>query len=288
MNRNTFVYSAYGLLIESEIELPELAPASGKSDVVIRLAPVQPSSEIATDRQQYMFNTLTGRFLMTRGREITVDPLADADIGQIRAVLLGRAMAYLLRQRGWLPLHASGVAIEGRAALFLGPSGAGKSTTAAALHLRGHTVITDDVAAVRKSQDACEVLPAGSRVRLLDDSMRLMAGRGREAVIQADKYSLDLGTHALPQSLTVARLYILDFGEAFSTQIVPQLRAAASLSCYSFVKRGILETDALKRHVRDCAQIAESIPVRAIFCRPSFESVPELVRFVEEDMQSRD
>jgi len=41
-------------------------------------------------------------------------------------------------------LHASGVELNGRAALFLGSSGAGKSTLAAALVQRGYPLVTDD------------------------------------------------------------------------------------------------------------------------------------------------
>lgn len=59
--------------------------------------------------------------------------------------LLGPVLAFLLRLRGVICLHASAVAIDGRAIALLGPPGAGKSTTAAAFAKLGYAVLSDDV-----------------------------------------------------------------------------------------------------------------------------------------------
>ena len=50
-------------------------------------------------------------------------------------------------------LHASTVAIEGRAVLLTGPSGAGKSDLALRLLDRGFTLVSDDQTIVRKDGD---------------------------------------------------------------------------------------------------------------------------------------
>ncbi len=75
-------------------------------------------------------------FLVREGRLVTVDPAPGIDQGTLRIFLLGPVLAALLRQRGYLVLHASAVAYSGGAAAFLGLSGRGKSTLAAALHAR--------------------------------------------------------------------------------------------------------------------------------------------------------
>ncbi len=125
-------YSAFSLTIDSEVELPELSEGRGEPDVIIRLGTVTAQQTQATIEDEFALPLNVGRFHVKGGREIVVDPLPDADPYILRAMLQGRLMAYLLRQRGCLPLHASGVAIGGQAVLFLGESGAGKSTTAAA------------------------------------------------------------------------------------------------------------------------------------------------------------
>src|SRR5579863_7665772 len=169
-----FCYRGYSLIISSELPLPELPEAEGDPDIVIRLGPIPRVPREATATNELAIHTLTGAYQITNGREIVVDPLPNVDPDAVRMVLLGRMMAYLLRQRGWLPLHASGVAVDGCAVLFLGESGAGKSTTAAAFHARGHQVITDDVAPVRISGDRCVALPVRPRLRLDASSRSLM------------------------------------------------------------------------------------------------------------------
>jgi serine kinase of HPr protein (carbohydrate metabolism regulator) len=50
-------------------------------------------------------------------------------------------------------LHASAVAIDGRAVLIMGPSGAGKSDLALRLLDRGFTLVSDDQTLVRRDGD---------------------------------------------------------------------------------------------------------------------------------------
>jgi hypothetical protein len=75
----------------------------------------------------------------------------DADI---RLCVLGPIIGFVLHLRGTPCLHASAVAVDGRAVAFLGHSGAGKSTTAAAFVRRGFRALTDDVLALDEKQDS--------------------------------------------------------------------------------------------------------------------------------------
>ena len=70
------------------------------------------------------------------------DALTDADAA---SYLAGYVLAFVLRLRGSVPLHASAVAIDGRALLFVGDSWAGKSSTAAAFSILGYPVLADDI-----------------------------------------------------------------------------------------------------------------------------------------------
>ncbi len=150
------------MIIESELELPELPRGEGKSDLRIDLGPVPKTNELASLDEEFAFNTYAGAFHIKGGCQIIVDPRPGIDPEGLRVILLGRIMAFLLRQRGWLPLHASVVTVGPQAILFLGPSGAGKSTTAAAFHTRKrHRVISDDIGAMRAGRG-----PVGGSTRL--------------------------------------------------------------------------------------------------------------------------
>src|SRR5665213_2382780 len=126
-----FLYACFGLTVLSDVELPGLPPGDGEPDVVIGLGSVPRTPRKATMDDEIAFHARGGAFHIKQGREIVLDPPPGVDIGLLRVLLMGRIMAFLLRQRGWLPLHASGIDIDGQAVLFLGASGSGKSTTAA-------------------------------------------------------------------------------------------------------------------------------------------------------------
>jgi hypothetical protein len=227
---------------------------------------------------------LAGRFHIRHGREILVDPAPEVDPAVLQVVLAGRMMAFLLRQRGWLTLHASGVRIDGQAILFLGISGAGKSTTAAAFHTRGHDVITDDVGAVRViRRGECVLRPAGARLRLLDDSRSVFGGIEPPGMFQWDKHVFDLSRGELEDTIPVRRIYALTDGDQLDAELIPPLAATALLSSNSFVRHMRMTKAALAAHVRDCAAVAAAVPVYRLKRPGSLAALPALVRWVEAD-----
>ena len=126
----------------------------------------------ATDRAVLFRIDRLGRVLVRDGREILVDPVADATPDEVAGFVFGSGMVALLWQRGFLVLHGAAVEIDGRGVLFVGPPGCGKSSLAAALQQRGHAVLTDDVCAVTLGEDGRpKVVPGTPFVRLWDDAL---------------------------------------------------------------------------------------------------------------------
>jgi len=277
-----FRYSGFALCIHSEIELPGLPPGGPEADVIIRLGVVSQVPLQATADEELAIHDLAGRFHIRRGREIVVDPAPGVDPGVLQVVLAGRMMAFLMRQRGWLTLHASGVRIHGQAILFLGISGIGKSTTAAAFHARGHEVITDDVGAVRVERgNECVLCPAGAKLRLLDDSRSVFDGIEPPGIVQWDKNVFDLSRVELEEAIPVRLIYALTDGEELETELVPPVAATALLSSNSFVRHMRMSREALAAHVRDCAGVASAVPVYRLKRPRSLAALPALVRWIE-------
>jgi hypothetical protein len=279
-----FRYSGFALCIHSEIELPGLPPGGAEPDVIIRFGFVSPAPRQATADEEVAIHALAGRFHIRQGREILVDPAPGVDPAVLQVVLAGRMMAFLLRQRGWLTLHASGVRIDGQAILFLGISGAGKSTTAAAFYTRGHDVITDDVGAVRViRRGECVLSPAGSRLRLLDDSRSVFDGIEPPGVLQWDKNAFDLSRGELEDAIPVRLIYALTDGDELEAERISPLAATALLSSNSFVRHMRMSRAALAAHIRDCAAVATAAPVYRLKRPRSLAALPALVRWVEAD-----
>lgn len=88
--------------------------------------------------------------------------------------LLGPVLAFVLRLRGHVCLHASAVALPQGVVLFVGPGGTGKSTTAAILAQSGCTVLTDDVVVLKAQNDQFWASPGYPRLRLWPTSTQLL------------------------------------------------------------------------------------------------------------------
>lgn len=148
-----YKYSAFGLTIESELEL--LAPfAEGDADLVIEYgnSPRELESSLvdcgwvkSNENESIVFIKDIACFYVTNGNHITIENLGTEDEEQIRLYLMGTCMGAILQQRGIIPLHGSCVCKDGKALVITGNSGAGKSTTAAEFLKRGWKLMSDDV-----------------------------------------------------------------------------------------------------------------------------------------------
>ena len=280
-----FSYSVFGFSICSEISLPELPAGSGQPDVVIRYGTVPRTLKArATMHEEIAHLKLGGSFHIREGREIIVDPRPGVHPDLLRVLLIGRMMAFLLRQRGWLPLHASAVEMHERAVLFLGRSGSGKSTTAAAFYSRGHRVITDDVAAVQMIDGQCTLQPAGPRIRLMDDAREVFGDIAPDGIFQWEKHMFDLRCGEPPGRMPVSRIYLLRYSDQIAIEPMPALAAAASLGVHSLVKHERMDKESLEKHLRDCTLAARCVPVRWLNRSRSLSALPALVRAVESDL----
>lgn len=158
------------------------APVAGRVDWFRRWT--LPRGATARRRPWLAFGRHAGGYLL-RFHDLTdfrVSPAGDrvdyaaADgcpADTLRHLLLDQVLPLVLSQRGSLVLHASAVHVDGVGAIaFAGPAASGKSTIAAALALRGCSIIADDSLVIAGAADAPVVIPGYPGVRLWGDSKR--------------------------------------------------------------------------------------------------------------------
>lgn len=156
------------------------------------------------------------RFAITpEGSEASADWPDCYTLEDACTYLLGPVIAYALRLRGVTCLHASAVALDGRAVALFGLAGSGKSTAAAAFALQGFSVLSDDVAVLTEKGRCFEVQPGYPRVNLWPDSVRTLLG-SEDALPRItstwDKRYLALdgnGRHFQASPLPVGAIYLL-------------------------------------------------------------------------------
>jgi hypothetical protein len=286
-------YSRFSLIIDSELELPELSEGLGGPDVVIRLGTIDWPGDSATIQDEIVPFDGIGRFHVKSGREIVVDPLPDADPQRLRLLLTGKLMACLLRQRGCLPLHASGVAIGGQGALFLGESGSGKSTTAAAFYARGYGVLADDMCAVRAVECGVEIAAAWPGLRLLEDARQVIGQYGAPSGFRDDKHVFNLERKEPASAFPVKRIYWLDYQSPdemshVCADIISGCSTVALLNSHSFLRTWNAGDELRQINLDRSASIASLVRVRRLIRPRSLGYLPELVDFVEKDLAACD
>ena len=143
-------------------------------------------------------------------------PVAGASTLEDTIVYLLGPVLVLLRLRGILCLHASVLALDGRAFALLGPMGAGKSTTAAAMARRGCGVLSEDMAPVTQTATGFHVQPGYGWIRLWPQSSAILFGSVDylpRIVANWDKCYLDLAELGLPfetQEQPLTAIYLLE------------------------------------------------------------------------------
>jgi hypothetical protein len=288
-------YRLFGLMLRSEIALPELRTApGGEADVTIIRGPV---AQIEGERTQGLIVTPDGaqfdvagvaRFLIRDGNSITVEADPQASGRDLCLYLLGSALSAVLHQRGMLPLHANAIDMGGRAIAFCGRSGAGKSTLAAAFHDRGRPLLTDDICVVTRREPGFVVQPGIPRVRLWRDAVERS---GRDAAVLdpafagRDKYVLPIGESHADAPLPLAAIYALggtgDPDSGFAINRLGGFDATQVLVQRTYRRAYVPLIGDPHRHFEACVALSRGVPVFGIQRPWNGERIGEMIDLVE-------
>ena len=294
-------YTAYGVALDSEVDLPELRTRpyveGSEPDLSIRLCAVSPlpnedghafiHSEM--DGELRFFSRAEGRFVYRAGREILLDPVPEMAPSALRLYILGAGLNIALFQRGLWVFHASVVCIEGKAVAFLGHPHAGKTTMAATLHRRGHTLLSDDVLAIRMTEDGPLALPGFPRFKLWPDSAEAL---GVEAETlprikeDMDKRSCAVARRFREEPAPLVRMYILGEGPAPEIALLNPRQAHLELIPYWDLSKfgaAFLQGRRLGTCFLQCGELARRVPVSMLTRTTDLADLPRLADLVEND-----
>ncbi len=291
MHRNA--YWAYGLRIHAEQDCPELPShfeAEGNPDVTIRLlaqsaAATEPLENGAYEVHPGVFRLAVGgvaRYQVEGGRQILIEPAADASPEKVRLFLLGSAMGALLYQRGLFPLHGSAVETRWGAMVFVGAQGAGKSTLAAEFHRRSFRLLSDDVCAVEPAGDLLRILPALAQFRLCADAFESL-GSPAGGRFDVDKFVVPMGDGYCPTPVPLTAIHIL----ADHDRIAPEFRVLRGFERVERLLGNLYRPHFLKGQrtqgdlMRLAGRIAEKCTIATVTRRRDSKELSKLVDFLE-------
>lgn len=293
-----YSYRAFGLHVCSAIPLPELPEQVDpvdpvdvfvRRDALARFAPevdeAPPGSYSRADRALLRLDGV-GRFLVRDGSEIVVEPEPGVSDETLRMGILGLALGMVLHQRGALLLHASAVEVSGGTVAFMGDKGQGKSTLAAALHARGHRLVTDDVLAISVTPGGALAYPSFPQIKLWPESVSAALGGDPAALprvhgaLEKRRWGADAGFSDAP--LPLRGLYVLEVGSTVAVEPMPRVQALDRLIRNAYLLPFIRPMKTEQRLFRQCAAVAESVPVARLVRRVDLEGLELLADAVVE------
>ncbi len=184
-----YFYKAYGLVISSEIALPELSNFEEQSNVDLHIQignidlPKLKSTNIhrrgvkanfgyKSENNIYLNWPEIADFQAKNGNLLTVQPhLADSEV--ISLFTVSEALGLILYQRKLFLLHASAVKFGNTAFCFMGNPGAGKSTTAAAFIKAGCSLLSDDLTAITFNEKGESfIIPSYPQLKIWDTAVQ--------------------------------------------------------------------------------------------------------------------
>lgn len=276
------VYRANGLTLRSEVELPEFRPGRGRPDITVRYGrvpeeldrPALRAPRAQASPGEYLLSVDgVARYWVRDGGEVVVDPAPGASEDDVRVFLLSSVMGVLAHQNGFLPIHASGVAVDGGCVLFAGSSGTGKSTLAAAFHRRGHPVVADDICAISLDAHGRPLVQPGYRhLKLWSDALRHVGkglGEGRRIRPGADKYSVILPDDAPSEPIPVRRIFVLSpelvrLEEDVTVNALLGRSKLTALRRETYRFRLVAGLGKSERHLELCHAVARTTPVTLV------------------------
>jgi hypothetical protein len=207
--------------------------------------------------------------------------------------LLGPILGFVLRLRGFVCLHASGVALGGLAVALVGQAGAGKSTVAAAFARSGARVLSDDVVPLDDRGGTLLVQPGNPRLRLWSTSAQILFG-SPDALPRLtpnwDKLYLDLGgdDFAFQKTpLPLGAVYVLgprsgDTQAPFVEQLSPQ-QAMMELVGNTYVNY-LLDGSMRAREFAVLGRLLRSVPVARVVPHEDPASLSTMCQVILEDL----
>jgi hypothetical protein len=211
---------------------------------------------------------------------------------------LSVALTFWLEINSLRTLHASGIVLEKRAAVFLADSTAGKSTLAASLLQQGAALLSDDIVAVEATADSFLLRPAYASLRLSPAQVKHFMKKQSHLAVSIPKFSkclVQLGPEGwapfYDQVIPPTAFYVLDRtrpSEKKDLEIHELSHKDAVMvllhSLFFPTSRNFI-VDQAKR-LDFLSRLAAQFPVKQLSYSSGYEHLPAVCEAIQSDLNS--
>jgi hypothetical protein len=212
---------------------------------------------------------------------------ARLDLAELR--FLGPVLSYVFERRGLPTIHASAVAVNGRAVAVVSRHGGGKTGLAAALVRAGFPLLTDDLLVLDERESGWEVRPAYPEMRMWPDEAAHFVGSPEDLpLVQADseKRRVAIGNGGfgsfLDSAAPLACIYLAtrrsETDGGGESQPVSRSEALIELVRHSFSPRLVEAAGLQPARLDRLARLVRAVPVRRLVYPSGFDHLPEVIR----------
>lgn len=315
------VYSLYGFNLASDFPFANrLMRGTGDPDLTFRLTDTPPvsgwkadapafatSPELDGVEESLLYVYSRGGYHVLRCTDVAdyylwpdgiachlLDPAYDY---LVEIYLLGVAFSLWLELRGVPALHASAVAVEGRAAVFLATNHGGKSSLAASLMQVGYPLLTDDVLPVERREETYVARPGYPQMRMWPGQAHYFLGRYEDLEVVHPAYSkrrVPVGEGGLgafhEEPAPLACLYLperrdpAEWGTKTEVNRISRVEALISLVGQSFIPHTVEALGLQPQRLDFFASLVSELPVRRIVYPEGYDLLPEVRHAILSDL----
>jgi hypothetical protein len=290
---SSYQYCVYGVTLHSDVPLVLPTDGSGElAQIELRTAPASffftAQKELPADENSgswYKFSRLhdhssyvcwdgVGEFLVSAGgHQITARQFDEANQESFQVYLLGQALSFALVKRGFEPLHATAIVVNGEAVVFLGEGGFGKSSLAACFLEAGYRMLTDDLLILTKFANGFLAYPGPPRIKLFPKLARRFLGNATDGVAmnsETKKLILPLDrTRSSVAPVPLRAIYALvPPREVFRKQRIRFKELSPRESFLELVRntfnRRLVNSDRLERQFNETARVVSAMRVKKV------------------------
>ncbi len=288
-----YCYLLYGLSISSSIPLPGLRRGGGGNDVSVQQGSFElpqslargPAFGFAAEQDSAYLKCPLGSFRVRAGTEVVAMPVPGAAPEFLARFISGHVSAILYYQRGVPALHASAVAVRGRAVAFVGGATVGKSPVASALVSRGHPLVSDDLLPLHLVDGRALAYPGPPSMKLWPDTVRALGGDPDgmpSAWPEGEKRHRAVGRVARGP-LPLARVYLLRRADDHAIAPISGGEAVYALARHTY-DSGLLHALDEARFFRQSTGLFRATPVYRLQRAMALDLLPDLVQLLEEHL----
>jgi hypothetical protein len=203
------------------------------------------------------------------------------------------------RQSWKVCLHASAVAVNGRAVVFVGDVGAGKSTTAMAMGRLGYPILSDDIVPIYQNAGATYAQPGYPRMRLRQPSLPMLsdinpdlpplpkAAGNRRLHFELTSAGYQFQSDPLP----IGAIYLLadrnTDAPAPRVELVSAPDGIMGLVANSYVTR-FLDKSMRAQEFQELSRLVNQVPVRKVYPHREPSRLAMLCKVILEDINGRE